>query len=152
MIQLKTPEQIEIMKIAGKITGEALLIAKEMIHEGVTTKEIDEKICRYIKKNGAKPTFLGYGGFPASACISVNEMVVHGIPDERILKDGDIVSVDVGAFLNGKPYKVKINLPPLAGIFFMKEKDPVKKKAKASAKKPAAKKTPTKKAAKKAEE
>ena len=83
MIQLKTPEQIEIMKIAGKITGEALLVAKEMIHEGVTTKEIDEKICRYIKKNGAKPTFLGYGGFPGSACISINDEVIHGIPSAK---------------------------------------------------------------------
>ena len=102
MIQLKTPEQIEIMKIAGKITGEALLVAKEMIHEGVTTKEIDEKICRYIKKNGAKPTFLGYGGFPGSACISINDEVIHGIPShKKILKNGDIVKIDVGASWKG---------------------------------------------------
>ena len=102
MIQLKTPEQIEIMKIAGKITGEALLVAKEMIHEGVTTKEIDEKICRYIKKNGAKPTFLGYGGFPGSACISVNDEVIHGIPSHnKILKNGDIIKIDVGAQWKG---------------------------------------------------
>ena len=102
MIQLKTPEQIELMKIAGKITGEALLVAKEMIHEGITTKEIDEKICRYIKKNGAKPTFLGYGGFPGSACISINDEVIHGIPShKRILKNGDIVKIDVGAQYKG---------------------------------------------------
>jgi methionyl aminopeptidase len=102
MIQLKTPEQIEIMKIAGRITGEALLVAKEMIHEGVTTKEIDEKICRYIKKNGAKPTFLGYGGFPGSACISINDEVIHGIPSHnKILKNGDIVKIDVGAQWKG---------------------------------------------------
>ena len=63
MIQLKTPEQIEIMKVAGRITGEALLVAKEIIKEGITTKEIDDKIRTYIKKCGAKPTFLGYGGF-----------------------------------------------------------------------------------------
>ena len=94
MIQLKIPEQIELMKIAGKITGEALLVAKEMIHEGITTKEIDEKICRYIKKNGAKPTFLGYGGFPGSACISINDEVIHGIPShKKILKNGDIVKI-----------------------------------------------------------
>lgn len=90
------------MKDAGRITGEALLVAKEMIHEGVTTKEIDEVINRYIKKQGAKPTFLGYGGFPGSACISINEEVIHGIPsNKKILKNGDIVKIDVGAFYNG---------------------------------------------------
>ena len=102
MIQLKTPEQIEIMKVAGRITGEALLVAKEMIHEGVTTKEIDDKIRKYIEKCGAKPTFLGYGGFPGSACISVNEEVIHGIPShKRVLKNGDIVKIDVGAEWHG---------------------------------------------------
>lgn len=102
MIQLKTPEQIEIMKVAGRITGEALLVAGEMIHEGVTTKEIDDKIRKYIEKCGAKPTFLGYGGFPGSACISINDEVIHGIPShKRILKNGDIVKIDVGAMWHG---------------------------------------------------
>ena len=102
MIQLKTPEQIEIMKVAGRITGEALLVAKEMIKEGVTTKQIDDKIRTYIKKCGAKPTFLGYGGFPGSACISINDEVIHGIPShDKILKNGDIVKIDVGAFYKG---------------------------------------------------
>ena len=102
MIQLKTPAQIEIMKIAGRITGEALLFAKELIHEGITTKELDEKICHFIKRHGAKPTFLGYGGFPGSACISVNDEVIHGIPShKRILKNGDIVKIDVGASYKG---------------------------------------------------
>ncbi|MBQ7353683.1 MAG: type I methionyl aminopeptidase [Clostridia bacterium] len=102
MIQLKTPEQIEIMKVAGRITGETLLMAKELIREGVTTKEIDEKINRYIKKCGAKPTFLGYGGFPGSACISINNEVIHGIPShKRVLKNGDIVKIDVGAEWHG---------------------------------------------------
>jgi methionyl aminopeptidase len=102
MIQLKTPEQIEIMKVAGRITAETLLVAKEMIHEGVTTKEIDDKINQYIKKCGAKPTFLGYGGFPGSACISINDEVIHGIPShKRILKNGDIVKIDVGAMWHG---------------------------------------------------
>ena len=102
MIQLKTPEQIEIMKVAGRITGEALLVAKEIIKEGITTKEIDDKIRTYIKKCGAKPTFLGYGGFPASACISVNEEVIHGIPsNSKVLKNGDIVKIDVGARWKG---------------------------------------------------
>ena len=102
MIQLKTPAQIELMKISGRITGEALLVAKEMIKEGVTTKQIDDKIRTYIKKCGAKPTFLGYGGFPGSACISINDEVIHGIPShEKILKNGDIVKIDVGAFYKG---------------------------------------------------
>ncbi len=102
MIQLKTPEQIELMKVAGRITGEALLVAKEMIREGITTKQIDDKIRTYIKKCGAKPTFLGYGGFPGSACISINDEVIHGIPSHnKILKNGDIVKIDVGAFYKG---------------------------------------------------
>lgn len=102
MIQLKTPEQIELMKVAGRITGEALLVAKEIIKEGITTKEIDDKIRTYIKKCGAKPTFLGYGGFPASACISINDEVIHGIPsNSRVLKNGDIVKIDVGAQYKG---------------------------------------------------
>ena len=102
MIQLKTPQQIELMKVAGRITGEALLVAKEMIREGVTTKEIDDKIRTYIKKCGAKPTFLGYGGFPGSACISINDEVIHGIPsNNKILKNGDIVKIDVGAYYKG---------------------------------------------------
>ena len=90
------------MKVAGRITGEALLVAKEIIKEGITTKEIDDKIRTYIKKCGAKPTFLGYGGFPASACISVNEEVIHGIPsNSKVLKNGDIVKIDVGAQYKG---------------------------------------------------
>ena len=102
MIQLKTPEQIEIMKIAGRITGETLLMAKELIKEGITTKELDDKIRLYIKKCGAKPTFLGYGGFPDSACISINNEVIHGIPStKRVLKNGDIVKIDVGATYKG---------------------------------------------------
>ena len=102
MIQLKTPEQIELMKIAGRITGETLLMAKELIREGITTKELDDKIRLYIKKCGAKPTFLGYGGFPGSACISINEEVIHGIPSHsRVLKNGDIVKIDVGATYKG---------------------------------------------------
>ena len=90
------------MKVAGRITAETLLVAKEMIHEGVTTKEIDDKINQYIKKCGAKPTFLGYGGFPGSACISINDEVIHGIPSsKRVLKNGDIVKIDVGATYKG---------------------------------------------------
>ncbi len=90
------------MRDAGKITGEAILAAGEIIKPGVTTAEIDRKIRTYIEKCGAKPTFLGYGGFPASACVSVNDEVIHGIPShKRVLHEGDIVKIDVGAFYHG---------------------------------------------------
>ena len=102
MIIVKTKEQIEKKKIAGRITGEAILVAAEMIREGVTTRQIDEKIRHHIEKNGAKPSFLGYGGFPGSACISINNEVIHGIPSaDRVLHEGDIVKIDVGAFIGG---------------------------------------------------
>lgn len=101
MITIKTPEQIAKMAVAGRITGEALALAGEMIRPGITTKQIDEKIRRHIEKCGARPSFLGYGGFPASACISVNNEVIHGIPGGRVLEEGDIVKVDVGAFIGG---------------------------------------------------
>jgi len=90
------------MKMAGRITAEALMVAKELIRPGISTKEIDTKIHRYIEKCGAKPSFLGYGGFPGSACISINDQVIHGIPSERvILSEGDIVKIDVGARYRG---------------------------------------------------
>ena len=102
MIQLKNKEQIEAMKIAGRITGEALLKGAEMVREGVTTKQIDNAVRTYIEKCGARPSFLGYGGFPGSACISVNNEIIHGIPsDRRFLSEGDIVKIDVGAFYHG---------------------------------------------------
>ena len=102
MIHLKNSAQIAAMKDAGRITGEALLLARDMVRPGVTTYEIDEAIRRYIEKCGAKPTFLGYGGFPASACISVNDEVIHGIPSKkRVLKEGDIVKIDTGATYRG---------------------------------------------------
>ena len=90
------------MMEAGRITGEALLLARERVREGVTTKELDTVIRNYIEKCGAKPSFLGYGGFPASACISINDEVIHGIPSEkRVLREGDLVKIDVGAFYKG---------------------------------------------------
>ena len=101
MINIKTPDQIKKMTVAGRITGEALALAGEMVREGVTTKQLDEKIRHHIEKCGAKPSFLGYGGFPASACISVNNEVIHGIPGSRVLKEGDIVKIDVGAYIGG---------------------------------------------------
>ena len=102
MIQLKNSAQISTMLEAGRITGEALLVAREHVREGVSTKELDTVIREYIEKRGAKPSFLGYGGFPASACISINDEVIHGIPSKsRILREGDIVKIDVGAFFKG---------------------------------------------------
>ena len=90
------------MKIAGRITGEAILKGREHIKEGVSTKEIDTVIHDYIVKCGARPSFLGYGGFPGSACVSVNNEIIHGIPNkDRILKEGDIVKIDVGACYHG---------------------------------------------------
>ncbi len=102
MIQLKNPLQIKEMREAGRITGEALLIAREHIREGISTYELDKIIRNHIEKQGAKPSFLGYGGFPGSACISINDEVIHGIPSKkRILQEGDVVKVDVGAFYKG---------------------------------------------------
>lgn len=90
------------MMDAGRITGEALLLAREHIREGVSTYELDRLIREYIEKSGAKPSFLGYAGFPGSACISINDEVIHGIPSKkRILEEGDIVKIDVGAFYHG---------------------------------------------------
>jgi methionyl aminopeptidase len=102
MIQVKNSEQVAIMRTAGRITGEALLKAAEHIKEGVSTYELDKIIHDYIIKSGAKPSFLGYGGFPASACISLNEEIIHGIPKkDKILREGDIVKIDVGAYYKG---------------------------------------------------
>ena len=102
MIPLKNSLQIAEMKKAGRITAEAMAVARDAIREGVSTYEIDRVIRRYIERNGARPTFLGYGGFPGSACISINDEVIHGIPSrDKILKEGDIVKIDVGAFYRG---------------------------------------------------
>ena len=102
MFVIKNSEQLALMRRAGRITAEALLVARDAIRPGISTKEIDTKIHRFIEKCGAVPSFLGYGGFPASACISVNQEVIHGIPSEKvILSEGDIVKIDVGARFRG---------------------------------------------------
>lgn len=102
MVQIKNSEQLAKMRKAGRITGEAILAAREHIKEGVSTKELDTIIRNYIEKCGAKPSFLGYGGFPGSACISINNEVIHGIPSaKRFLEEGDIVKIDVGAYIGG---------------------------------------------------
>ena len=100
-ISIKSPREIEIMRQAGKITAAARSLAREMVTPGITTAQIDREVRRFIEKSGAKPTFLGYGGFPASVCLSVNEEVIHGIPGQRVIQEGDIVSVDVGATYKG---------------------------------------------------
>lgn len=102
MIQIKNQDQIAVMKEAGRITGEALLVAREFVREGVSTFELDKRIREHIERAGAKPSFLGYHGFPGSACISINDEVIHGIPSkQRILVEGDIVKIDVGAYYRG---------------------------------------------------
>ena len=102
MIIVKNSEQLALMRQAGRITAEALLVAREEIRPGMTTGELDTKIRRYIEKCGATPTFLRYGGFPGSACISLNNEVIHGIPSNKvIISEGDIVKVDVGARFRG---------------------------------------------------
>lgn len=102
MLILKTDREIEIMKSAGRIASKALKLAGEAVEPGVSTLEIDNIVRKYIESQGARPSFFNYGGFPASACISVNNVVIHGIPSrDSIIKSGDIVSIDVGAFFEG---------------------------------------------------
>jgi methionyl aminopeptidase len=101
MISMKSQREIEAMRRAGRLTAQARSLAASLIRPGVTTHEIDTAVRRFIESHGAKPSFLGYGGFTGSACISINEQVIHGIPGPRKLREGDIVSVDVGAYLGG---------------------------------------------------
>ena len=101
MIAIKNEHELLQMCQACKITAAARALAGEMVKPGVSTKEIDRAVHDFIVSQGAKPSFLNYGGFPASACISVNSTVIHGIPDGYRLQEGDIVSVDVGAYFKG---------------------------------------------------
>lgn len=102
MIVLKTSRELAVMREAGKISQKALRLAGEAVEPGISTWEIDRLVRQYIEKMGATPSFLGYEGFPASTCISVNDVIIHGIPSRStILKKGDIVSIDVGAYYEG---------------------------------------------------
>ncbi len=101
MIPIKNSRELTAMREACIISARALQLAGKMVEPGVTTREIDREIRKYIESTGATPSFLNYGGFPASACISVNNEVIHGIPGKRVIQAGDIVSVDVGAFFEG---------------------------------------------------
>lgn len=101
MIILKSSQEIDLMRRAGKITAAARALAGEMVRPGVTTHEIDSAVEQFIRKQGAVPSFLHYNGYPASVCISVNDEIIHGIPGKRVLVEGDIVSIDVGAYIGG---------------------------------------------------
>ena len=101
MIAIKNERELEVMRQACKITAAARALAGEMVRPGVKTKEIDKAVHDFIVAQGAKPSFLNYNGYPASACISVNNVIIHGIPGDYRLQEGDIVSVDVGAFWKG---------------------------------------------------
>lgn len=101
MITLKSPPEIGYMRKSCAVIRDLLLYMEDKVKPGVSTKKLDEFVHDYIVKHGAKPSFLGYGGFPASACISIDDVVVHGIPSARRLEEGMIVGVDVGAILNG---------------------------------------------------
>lgn len=102
MITVKTDREIQLMRDAGRLTAEVMELAGSLVKPGVSTKEIDDRLYKFIKKHNATPSFLNYYGYPATACISVNEVVIHGIPSgQRIIADGDIVSIDVGVLLNG---------------------------------------------------
>ncbi len=101
MIAIKSEQELMVMRKACKITAAARALAGEMVKPGVSTRQIDEAVHDFIVGQGAKPSFLNYHGFPASSCISVNSTVIHGIPGDYILRDGDIVSVDVGAYYKG---------------------------------------------------
>jgi methionyl aminopeptidase len=100
-ITIKSNKELQYMELAGSIVGSALTLLKKSVEPGITTKELDTIAYKEITKLGAKPTFKGYRGFPATICASVNEEIVHGIPGKRVLKDGDIIKMDVGATING---------------------------------------------------
>jgi len=101
MIAIKNEHELESMRRACRITAAARALAGDMVRPGVSTREIDKAVHDFIVSQGAKPSFLNYNGFPASACISVNDCVIHGIPGGYVLKEGDIVSIDVGAYYEG---------------------------------------------------
>ncbi len=102
MIVLKTAKEIQTMRDACRISAAALRVAKEALKPGVTTAHVDNEVRKFILSQGATPSFLNYGGFPKSACISINDQVIHGIPDDQtVVREGDIVSVDVGAYYKG---------------------------------------------------
>ena len=121
MIYIKTDKEIDLMREPCKILRDALLLAEDKLHAGMTTGELDKILHDYIISYGAKPSFLGLYGFPKSSCISIDEQVVHGIPGNRVIKEGEIVSVDLGVYLNGFHGDA-------ARSFYCGQIDPLKKK------------------------
>jgi len=111
MIILKSPQEIEKIRSAGKIVAETIEELKKWVHPGITTKELDRVAEEFIIKKGGVPAFKGYRGYPNTACISVNNEIVHGIPSERVLKEGDIVSIDLGVLLDGYYGDAALTLP-----------------------------------------
>ena len=111
MIYIKTKEEIKIMAEGGKMLAKIVKELTKMIKPGITTQELDKVAEDLIFKSGAKPSFKGYGGFPATLCTSINEEIVHGLPSERKLKKGDIVSLDLGLFLKGFHSDMAVTLP-----------------------------------------
>ena len=101
MVHVKSEEEIDLMRAPCAIVRDCLSFVGERIRPGMTTAEVDKLVYDFIKASGAEPSCLGYGGFPGSACVSVNEVVLHGIPDDHVLEEGDIVSVDLCAYKNG---------------------------------------------------
>ena len=101
MVVLKTSKELAKMKRAGSISAQALQVGGAAVRPGVTTGEIDRAVRSFIQSKGAIPSFLGFGGFPGSACVSVNDEIIHGIPGGRVIQEGDIVSIDVGAIVDG---------------------------------------------------
>ena len=101
MISIKTPEEIELLRVAGSITGDTHNYLKKFIKPGITTGELDKLAYDYILSRGCTPSFKGYDGFPGTICASINDEVVHGIPGSRVLKEGDIISLDIGACYKG---------------------------------------------------
>jgi methionyl aminopeptidase len=100
-VEIKTPEQIALMRKAGLVVGETLDLMRRTVKAGMTTRELDAIAEDHIRSRGATPSFLGYHGFPATLCISVNDEVVHGIPGDRVIQEGDVVSIDCGAIVEG---------------------------------------------------
>ena len=110
-ITVKSPQELDSMRRAGKIVGNVIDLLKAAVAPGMTTKDLDKIAYKEITRHRAKPTFMGYHGFPASICTSVNEEIVHGIPGKRILQEGDIVKVDVGATIEGYIGDAAVSLP-----------------------------------------
>lgn len=111
MTQIKTPQEIEAMRQSGKILSATLRMLENEIRDGMTTGQLDKLAEQMIRDHGAKPSFLGYQGFPASLCVSINEEIVHGIPGERVVKNGDIVGLDLGATYKGMITDSAVTVP-----------------------------------------